>query len=319
MRGTSRQAGARAVNDRRPRAAALVLAIAGAAALWAGLLPASASAATTCSFNSASKTLTVGGDPAVGTGMLVSPTGQIYVSHIVSNGTESTDCGPTPPTTINTDTISVNHATADLNTLLLIVNLEDFAPGTIDEGGVFCADEIEIDVNLGNGQDIVRLTEFDAGAVDNNFVLGSAGVDRNPGSIFACQDLELAPDQPPNYEVATEEGADTLSGQGGGGAGNPLGSRIEFDGGIGNDTAVGGNGSDTLAGGAGNDVLRGGAGNRDLLTGGSGRDKLFGEGGPDSLFAKDGTADRRLDCGPGPNGQESAKRDRDKDPTPKSC
>jgi Ca2+-binding RTX toxin-like protein len=76
--------------------------------------------------------------------------------------------------------------------------------------------------------------------------------------------------------------------------------------------------ADQLNGDAGRNALRGGDGD-DLVRGGTGKDDLRGENGVDKLKAKDGRKDVKIHCGPGANGQESAKFDKDKDPKPKSC
>jgi Ca2+-binding RTX toxin-like protein len=76
--------------------------------------------------------------------------------------------------------------------------------------------------------------------------------------------------------------------------------------------------ADLLIGSPNNDVLVGLAGD-DRLKGRSGADILKGKGGIDILLAKDGQADQKLNCGPGANSRERAKRDRGLDPKPKSC
>jgi hypothetical protein len=65
--------------------------------------------------------------------------------------------------------------------------------------------------------------------------------------------------------------------------------RAALDGGIGNDTIRGGGGSDTIHGGVGNDSL----------IGGFGADLIFGDDNDDILDSVDGTADIRVDGGPG--------------------
>ena len=46
---------------------------------------------------------------------------------------------------------------------------------------------------------------------------------------------------------------------------------------------------------------------------------MKGKGGIDVIQAKDGFTDRKINCGPGPNGAERAKRDKRLDPRAKSC
>jgi hypothetical protein len=85
-----------------------------------------------------------------------------------------------------------------------------------------------------------------------------------------------------------------------------------------------------IKGGGGNDSLTGSAQNPDLfgpfIQGGPGNDRLFtsgahnlsGEGGVDKLSAKNGVRNRRINCGPGSDKRESAKRDK-KDAKAVSC
>ena len=107
-------------------------------------------------------------------------------------------------------------------------------------------------------------------------------------------------------------------------------------GGRGADTLLGFTGDDFLSGDNGDDVLRGSAGadrllggsdddrlaagpDNDLLRGGPDVDVMKGKGGIDVIQARDGFTDRKINCGPGPNGSEFAKRDRRLDPRAKSC
>jgi hypothetical protein len=115
------------------------------------------------------------------------------------------------------------------------------------------------------------------------------------------------------------------------------GTSLKFDMGDGNDTLTiaqgasqpdprveqqikGGAGNDTLTGsaqfGAFFTFIQGGPGNDRLST--SGAHSLSGEGGIDKLFAKNGVRNTRINCGPGKNAKESAKRDK-KDAKAVSC
>ena len=104
----------------------------------------------------------------------------------------------------------------------------------------------------------------------------------------------------------------------------------------GRDTLLGFGGNDLLTGKAGGDVLRGGPGSDrqfgkngndrvaggaedDFLHGGSGHDVMKGKLGIDRINARDGRRDVKINCGPGPRRLEGAKRDKRKDPRPKSC
>ena len=105
----------------------------------------------------------------------------------------------------------------------------------------------------------------------------------------------------------SNNGNDTLYGQGGddtlyGGDGNDIlhgeDGNDKLKGGNGRDTLYGGNGNDKLKGGNGNDILYGGDGN-DTLRGNNGDDELYGGCGRDLLIG--GKGDDILDGGPGIN------------------
>jgi hypothetical protein len=286
-------------------------------------VPSPAAAATACSFDAGTAVLTVGGDPDVGTALSVAEGGggEIRVDHRVADGFFNVTCSGPTPTTANTDTINVAHATPDEFTQLLIIDPQQFGPGTVDEAVVTgdCPDEIELNANLGSGGgDLVRLIDTDGS--QDRLVLGSEGIDWNPGS-FVCGDLDidvLATSL--SFEIVDIGGRNTLSAQGSDFAGDPMGGPIAYAAvGDGADRFTGGQGDDIVDGGRGADVLRGAGGN-DRLTGGpGGRDRLLGQAGLDGLFAEDGKRDRRIDCGPGANLAEFAVVDRRKDPAAKSC
>jgi Ca2+-binding RTX toxin-like protein len=296
-----------------------------------------ASAATTCSFDAGTAVLTVGGDPDVGTELQPLVGGEIGVYHELANGSFKVTCSGLTPTTTNTDTINVSHAAPDEFTRLTIIDPEQFAPGTIDEGTVTgdCPDEIEINAVLGVGADAVRIVDSDGS--NDDLVLGTEGIDWNPGT-FVCGDLDVdITATAESYEIRANEGDNAFSGQGSDFAGTPPLRPIAYLGGSGADDFTGGNGVDSAVGGDGDDLLSGarggdtanggpgrdllrGAGGNDRLTGGpGGGDRLLGQSGLDGLFAEDGKRDRRIDCGPGANLAEFATLDRRKDPPAKSC
>ena len=59
-------------------------------------------------------------------------------------------------------------------------------------------------------------------------------------------------------------------------------------------------------------------GGPDNIDGVEGSDKMIGGAGPDSITANDGQRDKKLDCGPGVNGDETVARDKI-DPKAISC
>ena len=107
-----------------------------------------------------------------------------------------------------------------------------------------------------------------------------------------------------------------------------LGGDLEILEGAGGHDLLHGNGrSNFLWGWGGNDIMDGHGGNdvvdghkeNDRLIGGSGVDRLHGGIGDDVLNAQDGSRDAEIDCGPGPEGGETASRDGSRDPAPDRC
>lgn len=95
------------------------------------------------------------------------------------------------------------------------------------------------------------------------------------------------------YDIAAERvslrpgpGNDVVTGT----AGLAGRTRLDVDGGAGDDTVTGGDGDDLLFGGAGGDTVAGGAGS-DLLDGGSGGDRLLARDGAADLVACGGDVD----------------------------
>ena len=95
----------------------------------------------------------------------------------------------------------------------------------------------------------------------------------------------------------------------------------------GNDLLIGGSNGDLLRGGpgadrqfgkSGDDRLAGGA-DDDFLRGGTRHDVMKGKTGSDRINAHDGLRDVKIHCGPGPKRLENAKRDKGRDPRPRSC
>jgi Ca2+-binding RTX toxin-like protein len=114
------------------------------------------------------------------------------------------------------------------------------------------------------------------------------------------------------------DGNDFLAGQGGGDTLLGLVGDDLLSGGAGGDTARGFFGADRVLGGPDDDRLVGGADN-DFVRGKQGHDVMKGNTGLDQIGAKDGTRDVKINCGPGSNSQEGAKRDKRLDPRPRSC
>ncbi|MGI9019772.1 MAG: hypothetical protein ACR2G3_03590 [Solirubrobacterales bacterium] len=274
-----------------------------------------ASAATTCSFDAGTRILSAGGDPDVGTNVSASPAA-ITVNHLAGNGSSLVGCSGPGATPANTDTVVVDHADPEPTTFS-VNKPAAFAPGFTDEP--LSPGEVEIEVDLGTGDDLFHVA--DGGLSNpNNWVLGTLGLDWNPGSLFGDVDIEVAGVEA--YDMQPQAGDNVFTAQGSSFAGDPVTEPLTYFGGPDIDHATGGDGPDEMGGYFGADVLRG-AGGADLLDGaappGPDKDRLLGGSGIDVLKAKDGRRDERLDCGPGKNSEEKVSRDLKKDPQPKSC
>jgi Ca2+-binding RTX toxin-like protein len=168
---------------------------------------------------------------------------------------------------------------------------------------------VTVTVGAGNDNDGNELDQtgnsLDSVTSDVETVIGGAGPDvlvgDSTGETLFGGDGDDA--------LFGKRGSDTLLGANGG----------DFlSGEDGNDSLFGALGPDRLFGGSDEDRVVGGA-EGDLVHGGPGVDRLKGKGGIDVLIARDGFTDRKINCGPGPNGREFAKRDRRLDPRAKSC
>jgi Ca2+-binding RTX toxin-like protein len=158
--------------------------------------------------------------------------------------------------------------------------------------------------NDGNALDLTGAKRDD---VDRNVegVVGTLGADALTGDRSA-------------ETLNGGEGNDTLTGGNGNDMLLGLGGDDLLSGGDGDDSLLASVGNDQLLGGTDDDRLGGGAGN-DRLRGDAGVDAMKGRGGIDRIKARDGTRDAAIDCGPGDNSLELARRDRRLDPRAKSC
>jgi Ca2+-binding RTX toxin-like protein len=152
------------------------------------------------------------------------------------------------------------------------------------------------------------------GALGPDILLG----DRSNETLNGGEGDDLLFGQRGNDGLNGDNGNDGLFGQGGrdtllGLLGDDL-----LSGGASTDTARGFFGNDRVLGGPDDDRLVGGPDN-DFVRGKKGHDVMKGNTGIDRIGAKDGTRDVKINCGPGPNSQEGAKRDKRLDPRPRSC
>jgi Ca2+-binding RTX toxin-like protein len=209
-------------------------------------------------------------------------------------------------TTTNTDSITIVGAVGSQEQVTIDQGGGAFAPGATGETG---AGEIEIALNLGDTSDqVVILGKPGPDAIS----VGQNGVALNADGDV---DVTFAP-LPATLEIRGGGGGDTITGQGGQGAGSRFVGKLLLYAGDGGDALTGGDGDDELYGGAGADVLQGRAGSdilvggggsdtlagndgNDDLTGGAGADSFAGGGGNDVLRAVDGEADLQLNGGPG--------------------
>jgi Ca2+-binding RTX toxin-like protein len=207
-----------------------------------------------------------------------------------------TDCGKA--TRFNTDKIVMNDVSSHNLTAFVLLTEGPLRPGATNEPG--SSDEIEIEVNLGTG--------------DNTFIArGSrnmrAGTTFTGGFNFERQvNLNAGESTHVDHDVVVSgsvqgvwlqgtDSDDTLSANGGAGTGSTYLERALLSGwDLGRDSLRGGGGPDTLSGEAGADELRGGD-DEDIVNGGPGNDLLRGNGDDDTLLGEDGDDD--LNGGPG--------------------
>jgi Ca2+-binding RTX toxin-like protein len=219
-----------------------------AAALFAAcaavVLPATATGAPECNYQSSSRTVEIdlsAGDPS--TRVEVASDGRIRVG--------ASNCGAASVT--NTDVVNV---------------IGTSRPDKFDislRGGLFTG--IVFRVNLAGGHDQLRV--FGTTGPDR-ITVGTAGIDLDPNT-HRGRDIKLS-----NVEsvlINGLAGKDVLSGQGGGIDGGP--THIPLD-------LIGAGGNDHLTGGAANDILSG-SDNTDVLDGKGGNDLLFGNKGSDTI------------------------------------
>ena len=223
-------------------------------------------------------------------------------------------------TTANTDSITIAGGSGSQEHVTIDQTAGAFAPGATAETG---ASEIEIALNLGDAADTVTILGSPG---DDAIAAGLNGVALNADGDV---DVTFAP-LPAVLEIHGGGGKNTITGQGGTGAGGRFAGTLRLYAGNLGDSLTGGDGADELYGGAGPDVLGGRAGSDvlfggdgddtlaghdadDELTGGAGVDSFVGSGGNDVFFAVDGVADSLLSGG---SGTDTAYYDASLDPTP---
>ncbi len=225
------------------------------------VIPASASANTTCSYESGAEVLSINlGAPNDSAILSVSGT-EIRVNQ----STGPVTCANGPATFANTEFISIGGSAGATSTTVSIPDVTKFAGS--------------VGILIGAGD-----TLFFGGSLSaaNHFVIGNGGVD---GDGDGDKDVNFIAKP---GEISAEGGAaeDTIGAQGSPGTGAALtGSFLKLAGDGGNDTLDGGEAGDLIEGENGNDVLRGHGGN-DRLVGDflvNGDDTIDGGAGVDTF------------------------------------
>ena len=257
------------------------LAVLVGAVLIAGVLvPSAASAAVTCQYNGASKTLEVFEDSAA---TIVRSGSNIYVLNPAV-----VPCSPGGATVNNTDGILIVAAGGGYVTTIDFTG-GAFAPGADDEGG--SSDEIEFELQGVNSLDLRGTAGIDnfrfgteGGGPVANF---NAGVESG-GILTPGVDEDAVLFDTTSVRVNGGGSNDVLRGDGGAGTGSAFGRKLFLFGGIGDDQLVGGDADDGLgylglsSDEAGNDTIAGGAG-ADQLSGAPGDDTIAGGAGIDTV------------------------------------
>lgn len=237
--------------------------------------PATSGPAVTCTYNDTVGLVTV--EIPAGGSATVDRDGDF----IDVNGSHCAD-GGTDATVQSTDVINIVPAGAGGQRAVLSLSSGPFAPGRTDEPDA--SDEIEIFVNLGGGNDSLRV----AGSNQRDTIVAGTQGDQSRINLNADEgatvDYDLSVDD--NVELLAINGngkGDSISATGSFGTGTVLQRAI---------TITGGDGNDDLTGGRGADVLSDKSGTGDT-------DVLVGKGGNDALSTRDGDRRDRAVGGPG--------------------
>jgi hypothetical protein len=163
----------------------------------------------------------------------------------------------------------------------------DIAVGFDPEGGAFVVEDTQAPVR---GEDCVRLSNHKvrchADPSEREVVAFYANGERS-----VDHRIRIRRSVPSDTEIEGGRGRDVIIG----------GPRTDFISGLrGNDLLKGRAGNDFIGGSSGHDTERGGPGRDDLGFRDEGADNFFGGGGSDVLATLDGTVDREINCGPGP-------------------
>jgi Ca2+-binding RTX toxin-like protein len=225
------------------------------------VIPVSASADTTCSYESGAEELSVNfGAPNDSAIFSVNGT-EIRVNQAAGPVT----CANGPATLANTEFVSIGGSAGATSTSVSIHDVTAFAGASV--GFLLAAGD--------------SLSIFGSLSAPSHFVIGNGGVDSDGDGD---RDIDYSLAKPEEIAAFGGNVDDTISAQGSAGTGAALtGSFVKLSGGSGNDTLDGGEAGDLIEGVNGDDVLRGHGGNDrlipDFLV--NGDDTIDGGGGTD--------------------------------------
>jgi Ca2+-binding RTX toxin-like protein len=248
-------------------------------------LPAAASAAVTCSFDTGTGALSVTVTSGTTQAVLshdTSPSTDILIDNDTNTGNGTVSCTNGPPTDATTNSIAVDENGSNQSTALTV----NFARGRLAPGaGVDVGTpEIEIsyltDTTGSDSFNVIGSTEsadqtFQFGAIAPTVISGNLNGDADADDVTLTGVERLS--------VTPGTGNDTFTGDGTGSGSftGPVPAVMRADGSQGNETFATGTGSNNiLTGGPGNDSLIGGS-NTDTLDMAEGNDTMDGGGGID--------------------------------------
>ena len=259
----------------------LAAALAAAGALG---VPATASAAPTCTYDATTATVELALDAPAANGAYTLARRLNAIGWLDGRPTPGAAFRACPGATVtNTDTIDVT-GTVDADDLVIdLANRFPLSPGGFAPGRTAEADgsseiEITVDLDAPSSIDTVEIS----GTTRSDFISG--GVD--PASGLSV--LLLNDDTDADLTLARDRSLLVVDGNGGNDTLELAGAEIgqNFTGGS------------IIDGGPGDDVLIGGDGD-DTITGGTGTDLFIGNGGIDTIDAADGLAGEHVVGGPG--------------------
>lgn len=189
----------------------------------------------------------------------------------------SNPAGLTPSVT-NTDVISITSDPGVRANTAIIEDAGGLAPGFTDEPGT---DEIEVFVNLRDGESSLLSVRFGGFAVPMRF--GANGINTDAYPFEDVPDVDVFPINVPRFDARGAFSTPVvLSAQGGAATGAAFAAALEIQGSTAADDLTGGEGPDHIQAFNGTDILRG-AGGDDVLDPGEDADVVEGGPGTDTV------------------------------------